>query len=90
MDFVNTSGTIAQILISGTANLTGSMTATLFVVLIFLFVLCLFFGIPLEIAMIILFPIILVMASFYGGFVGIIVAIIIFFGFIIAKNFLFR
>jgi hypothetical protein len=84
----NASGIIGQILDAGTANLTGNITVTLYIVLIFLLCIAILFSIPLEIAAILLFPFILAVAAYNGSFIIIIVFLIFVLAAILARNFL--
>jgi len=90
MIFINQTDIIGQIMSSGTTSIMGTIVASLFFVLIFLLVLCLLFGIPLEFVAIILLPFGLAMAAYYGSFLVFIIAIFLFVSFILAKNWLFK
>jgi len=89
-EFINETDVIGQVLESGTQTLTGSMVATLFFILMFLVVMCLVFGIPLEFLAIIILPFCISVGAYYSNFFLPIVIIIIFVSSIIAKNWLFR
>ena len=88
--FINTTESIGIILAGGTQTLTGSIIATLFLVLAFIFVLCIMFNIPLEFSAVLIFPLIISMAAFYSQFLILVVGFGIYFSIIIAKNFIFR
>lgn len=88
--FLNETGTIAVILAAGTQNLTGSMVATLFLILAFCLAISLMFGIPLEVFAIIILPLNLSMAAYYSSFITPLIVILIYLSMIIAKNWLFR
>ena len=90
MLFLNTTGSIGQIIMAGTGNLTGSIIATIFFILFFLLAICIMFGIPLEFAMLLLLPFVIVIASAYGNFMLLLIVILALFSWIIAKNFIFR
>jgi len=88
--FINETGVIGSILAAGTQNLTGSIMATLFFVLIFLVVICIMFNIPLEFAALLLLPFCLGVGAFYSSFIIPITIILIFVSALVAKNWLFR
>jgi hypothetical protein len=88
--FINETGTISKILEAGTQNLTGEMFATLLLILIILMVVCLMFNIPLEIASILILPYCIACGAFYSSFIIAITLIVLYMGFIIAKNWIFR
>ena len=88
--FLNTSDSIGLIITAGTQNLTGDIVATLFMILAILLSISILFGIPFEFTIIILFPLLLTMAAWYSAFWVVIVGLILYFGIIVAKNFIFR
>lgn len=90
MLFINETGVLGTIISAGTTNLTGSVVASLFLILIFIIIMCMMFQIPIELIAVILLPFILGVCAFYGNFIIPVVVIIIFVSAIIAKNFLFR
>ena len=91
MAFINVTGTIGTIMSSGTTTITGTMVATLFFVLIFLIVMALMFGIPLELLAVVILPFCIVVGAYYPQVILVIIIILaIYFGLIIAKNFIFK
>jgi len=90
MQFINTTDIIGSILDAGTQNATGSLMATLLFILLFLVVICLMFGIPLEFISIIILPLCLSCASYYSDFFKPLIVILIYVSMIIAKNWLFK
>lgn len=90
MDFINATGSIAQIMAAGSSGVTGSVVATIFVIFMVFFAISIMFGIPLEFFAVIILPFCIACAAFYSNFLLPVVVIIIFVGFLIAKNFLFR
>lgn len=90
MDFINQTDIIGRILDSGTQNATGSMVATLLFILLFLVVVCMMFGIPLEFASIIILPLCLAMGSYYSKIFAPLIVILIYVAMIIAKNWLIK
>lgn len=87
---VNQTGTIGNILSAGTQNLTGSMVATLFLILMIFIALTIMLRIPLEITAIIILPFCLGAGAFYSNFMIPVVAILVFLTMMIAKNWLFK
>lgn len=90
MLFINTTETIGQIISNGTVNLTGTISATLFFILIILVVLCMMFGIPLEFLSIIILPFVIAVGAFYNTFMIPLIVILLYVAMIVAKNWLFR
>ena len=90
MVFINLTGEVAQILARGTTTLTGNLVATLMIILIFLFVLCIMFTIPIEFAGVIILPFCIAVGAYYAEFLGPLITIIVFLSTIIAKNWIFR
>lgn len=88
--FINASETIGLILAAGTTSITGSMVATLFMILLFLMVIALMFGIPLEFMSILVLPFCIVVAAYYGNFMVPVIIILAFVSMLIAKNWLFK
>jgi len=90
MAFINTTDIIGVIIGEGTKNATGNLMATLLFIFLFLIVVCIMFGIPLEFIAVILLPICLASASYYSDFFKPLIVIIIYVSMIIAKNWLFK
>ena len=90
MDFMNWSQSIGQIITHGTTNVTGSIVATLLIVLIFLIIVCVMFGIPLEFSAILLIPICISMGAYYSNLMGPLIVIFIYVSTLVAKNWIFR
>lgn len=90
MVFINASGTIANVLIAGTENLTGDIVSTLLMVFLFLMVICLMFGIPLEFTTVIMLPLLIATAAFYSTFMGPLIVFLIYMATLLAKNWLFK
>ena len=88
---LNETGIIGQILNGGTNNMTGSIALTLFFIFLFFMMMCIFFAIPLEFAIIFTMPFLLAAATVSTYLIlPIITVIIIFVAMILTKNFLFR
>lgn len=90
MVFMNESETIGLIIVTGTQSVTGNIVATLLFIMAFLFVLCMMFSIPLEFSGIIILPYAISVGAYYSNMLGPLIAILIFFSSILAKNWLFR
>ena len=90
MFFMNNTETIGVIINTGSSTLTGSIMASIFLLLIFLIVVSLMFGIPLEFLAIIVLPFCLSVGAYYSDFMIPIIVIIVYLSMLIAKNWLFR
>lgn len=90
MDFINATGVIGQILAAGSSGVTGSVVASIFVILLVFFAISIMFGIPLEFFAVLILPFCIASGAFYSNFVLPIIVIVFYVGFLIAKNFLFR
>jgi len=88
--FINVTESIGVILQAGTQNITGSIFATLLLILMFLFVIAIMFSIPLEYISILILPYCLACASYYGNFVAPVGIILIYVSTIITKNWIFK
>lgn len=89
-EFINQSGTVGTIMQSGTETLTGSMTATLLFILLFLVVMAMSFGVPLEFISVIILPFCISIGAYYGTFMMPLIVLLIYISSIIAKNWLFK
>jgi len=90
MIFINETGIIGTIIQAGTENMTGSLVATLFFVLLFLVAIAIFFGIPFEFMAVLLLPFSIGLGAYYSSFMVPIIVTLIIISSIIAKNWLFR
>lgn len=88
--FMNETETIGRIMTAGTQNLTGNIIATIFLVLVFLVVIAMMFGIPLEFLAVIILPFCLALAAFKSEFVVAVALIALYVVSIFAKNWLFK
>ena len=88
--FINSTGIIGTILDAGTQNATGNMIASLLFILLFLVVIALMFGIPLEFISIIILPLCLAMGAYYSDFFKPLIVVLIYVSAILAKNWLFK
>jgi hypothetical protein len=89
-ELVNSSGTIGMIINSATTSFTGSLGATMFIVLAVLIALSIMLSIPLEFMAVILFPLCIAVASYESSFLAPVIVIIIYVSVLIAKNWLIR
>lgn len=90
MEFINWSESIGQIVSAGATNLTGSVESALILIVIFMLIIGIMFNIPLEFLSVIILPLCITMAAFYGAIWTPIILILIYISVIIAKNWLFR
>lgn len=90
MDFINATGSIAKIMEAGSTGVTGSVVATIFVIILVFFAISIMFQIPLEFFVVLILPFCICCAAFYSNFLLPIIVIVFYVGFLIAKNFLFR
>jgi hypothetical protein len=88
--FINSSGTIASVLIAGTENLTGDIVSTLLMVFLFLLAVCFMFGIPLEFTAVIMLPMLIATAAYYSTFMGPLIVFLIYLATLLAKNWLIK
>ena len=88
--FTNTSQFIGQAITAATLNMTGNLEATIYIIFISCIAFCLMFGIPLEFASIIIFPLLIVSAIALNGFMLPLVLFLMYFAIIITKTFIFR
>ena len=90
MVFINTTETIGVIIGQGTTSLTGSIVASLLLMLVILMAIALMFGIEFEFTAVIFLPLCIGMGAYYSNIMGPIIVILIYVSSIIAKNWLFR
>lgn len=88
--FINSTGVIAQIMESGTQNLTGGIIATLFMILLFLILVAMMFQIPLEYLAVLILPFCLAVGAYYSTFIIPITIIILYLSSILAKNWIYK
>lgn len=88
--FINVTDPLGIIVQHGTQSVTGSLFATLLIILIFLVAIGLMFQIPLEFLSIIILPYCLACGSHYSSFVAPMGVILIYIATLITKNWLFK
>jgi len=88
--FIDSTGVIGIIMGAGTVVTTGSLFVSLFLVLMFLFALCLVFSIEFEYSAILLLPMLLGYASYYKEFIAPLGVLLIYLAMIFTKKFLFK
>ena len=87
MVFINETGLMATLLVEATNNITGNIFITLLGLMMIIIVLFLSFRIPVELTAIFILPMMLTFMAFYGDFIAIGGALLIYIGFIFAMNF---
>lgn len=90
MDFINWSQSIGQIVSAGATNLTGSVESAVILIVIFVMIIGIMFNIPLEFLGVLILPLCLTIAAFYGSIWVAVILILVYVSVIIAKNWLFR
>ena len=88
--FINQTETIGIIIGQATTTTTGSLFATLLLVLVFLLALCLLFRISIEWASILLLPLMISYASYYSNLYAPLGVTIIYLAMVLTKNFIFK
>jgi hypothetical protein len=88
--FINQTETIGIILGQANTTTTGSLFATLLLILIFLLALCLLFRISFEWASILLLPLMITYASYYSNLYAPLGITLIYLSMILTKNFIFK
>lgn len=86
----NESGIIPSVLDGFTSNVTGTTFLTLLIIFIILLVLALSLRLNFEFAIVLIFPIILVVGAFSGDIMGVVGMLGLILGIILAKNFILR
>jgi hypothetical protein len=89
-ELINFSQPIGQVVAEGSKTLTGSVSATLILILFFLIIICMAFGIALEYLSVLVIPYCIAVAAYYNDLLLPLMVIIIFLAMIITKNFIFR
>lgn len=84
---INQTGIIGSLLTNVTINITGDVYLTFLLLFVGLLMFLLAFRIPLEVAIIVLSPILIMFSAFIGGFQLTLVLTLLFIGFILAKFF---
>lgn len=90
MIFINETETLGKIIEAGTQNLTGTIVATFFLILLFLLAIAFMFQIPLEYFSILILPFCLSIAAYYSNFMLPLIIILLYLSAIMAKHFLFK
>lgn len=88
--FMNTTDVLGTVMEASVVGLTGDIVTSLYMILFFLIAVCMIFQIPLEFIAVLLLPLCLAMASYYGNFMTPVILIIIYVSSLIAKHWLFR
>lgn len=90
MTFVNWDDTIGIVLGNATTTTTGSLFLTFLIIMVIILAMALMFGIKLEFTAILILPLLLGLASYYGDFIALLLAVLAYLSMIITKNFIFR
>ena len=89
MVFINTSQIIYTVIDSATTNITGHLFLTFFLFFLLVIGLAIAFKIPVEYTAIFILPLSLVLMGSMQEFLGIGGALLLYLGFLLAKNFFF-
>lgn len=89
MFFINTTDVIGVILASGAQTVTGDIVSALMVIFLFLAVIALMFGIPLEFTAVIILPLTIATAAYYSDFMALLIVLGIYLCTLLAKNWFF-
>ena len=84
--FINQTGTIGVIMGAVTNNITGSYFITLLGLMVIILLFFMVFRLPVEATVIFILPLCLVFMAFYGEFLVIGGLLLMYLGFLIAKN----
>lgn len=90
MFFINTTDVIGVILASGAQTVTGDIVSALMMIFLFLAVIALMFGIPLEFTAVIMLPLTIATAAYYSDFMALLIVLGIYLCTLLAKNWFFR
>lgn len=88
--FFNITQTLGQVIQIGTEQATGSIFITLLVFILFLLAMALMFGISLEFTAILVIPLLLGCASYYGNFITVLTVFFIYLALIFTGKFFIR
>lgn len=86
--FINETGLAAQV-INGMNGITGSIFLTLLTIALLLMLIAFLFRIPLEFTVLLILPLFLTYSAFYGDFIAVTGALLVYAGILLAKNFFF-
>lgn len=86
---MQTSGELLSV-INGLSNITGSLFLSLLMIAVLLMVILLAFGLPVELSAVVVLPLFLVLMAYDATFYRAGGALLIYLGFIIAKNWILR
>lgn len=88
--FINQTGTIGVIFEAITNNVTGSVYLTLLGLMIIIILFFMLFRVPIEFTAILILPMCIIFMSFYGEFLVVGLTLLMYIGFLVAKNFFIR
>lgn len=85
--FMNTTDSVGLAIIAFTQNVTGSLFATLLIILVCLFLVCLVFRMPVELSGIVLLPLLIYLAAITDQFLALFGVLLIYLAVIFSKHF---
>ena len=85
--FINQTGTVGQIYLAATQNITGSEFLTLLGLIIIIIAFFFMFGLPLEATAIMVLPMLIVFGVYSQNLISVLGIALIYLGMIFAKNF---
>ena len=88
--FINETESFGQIITAGTTGLTGSVVATMVLILVVLFVISLILKVDFELFGIIILPFTIAVAAYYSVFMTPLIFILLYFSMILMKNWIFK
>ena len=89
MAFINETGIIGSLVTSMTANITGSEFLTYFLIIIFLgFMAMILFKMPLELGLILIFPVVMVVSMTMASFIPVLGLLILYLALFFVKKFI--
>jgi hypothetical protein len=86
-EFINETGVIGIIIEGSVQYITGSLDSSLFLIFLILILMTIGFRIPIEIGLLIVFPLVLVIMSYMDSWVLIGGCMLVFFAVLIVKHF---
>ena len=90
MVFMNMTETVGIVMGQASTYTTGSMVASLLVVLIFLLAIAMMFGIPIEYTVVLVYPYLLAVAAHYHELVSVLIVAILYSSLLVTKWFMFK
>lgn len=88
--FINWTETLGVMMAQANTYTTGSMVASLLIILIMILAVCFMFGIPIEYTIVIVFPYLLATSAYYHDLVGPLIVGILYSAMLITKLWIFK